>query len=202
MKRVLFIGLLLASLSVFASQEVGKLEVGDEAVLTDVKMEAVSGEMISIEDAAKENGVLVMFSCNGCPFVLAWEDRYNGIKELADKNQVGMIVLNSNYNKRSGGDSFEDMKNHASEAGYTFNYVLDKESKLANAFGGQTTPHVFLFDGSKKLVYKGAIDDNYKSADGVSKAYLKDALKNLGKGESIALQETKPVGCSIKRKVD
>ncbi len=200
MKRILFFALILVSLNVFGQNS--KLEVGDKASFTEVKLLDVSGEKISLEDAKKENGLLVLFSCNSCPFVLRWEGRYNSIKEWADKNDVGMIVLNSNHQKRDGDDSYEAMQKKASDQGYSFNYVLDEDSKIANSFGGQVTPHAFLFDGDFKLAYKGAIDDSYKSADEVKKAYLKDAISNLGQGERVTLAETKPVGCGIKRKTD
>ncbi len=202
MKKLVFLVAVLFSVSVYAGNNTGKLEVGDKAVLTDVKMTDVSGKSVSIDDVKKENGVLVLFSCNTCPFVKKWEGRYNDIKIWADNNDVGMIVLNSNYQKRSGDDSLEAMKDKAKSEGYDFLYVVDEESQIANAYGGQTTPHAFLFDGDYSLVYKGAIDDNYDSADEVSKAYLKDAMKSLGNNQEVAVNETKPVGCSIKRKLD
>lgn len=202
MKRLVFIVMILLSVTVFGGDKSGKLEVGDKAVLTDVKMTEVSGKSLSLNDTKKENGLVVLFSCNQCPFVLRWENRFDEIKAWADKNDVGMIVLNSNYQKRNGDDSFDAMKVKAKEKGYEFSYVIDKESQIANAFGGQTTPHAFLFDGDFKLAYKGAIDDNYKSADDVSQTYLKDAITSLGAGEKVAIAETKPVGCGIKRKVD
>lgn len=202
MKKLTFIlGILLAFNLAYAT-DVKQLAIGDEAVLTEVKMKAVSGDEISLKDAKKENGLLVMFSCNTCPFVMAWEDRFNEVKEWADNNNVGMIVLNSNYTKRDGDDSFDAMKKKAKAEGYAFDYVVDEESKIANAFGGQTTPHVFLFDGDMKLAYKGAIDDNYKSSSEVTKTYLKDALVSLGSNSEVAIAETKPQGCGIKRKVD
>lgn len=200
MKNLVLLFTMLFSVAVFA--ETGKIGIGDEATLMNVKMTDVSGDRISMADAKKENGLLVMFSCNTCPFVIRWEDRFNGLKEWADKHDVGMIVLNSNYQKRDGDDSFENMKKKASDKGYKFNYVVDEDSKIANAFGGQTTPHVFLFDGDMELVYKGAIDDSYKSADEVKKAYVKDAIASIASGDEVKLAETKPVGCSIKRKVE
>jgi len=200
MKKVLFLFLILISLNVFG--ENNKLEIGDKASLTEFKMLDVSGEKISLADVKKENGLLVLFSCNTCPFVLRWEGRYNSIKEWADKNNVGMIVLNSNHQKRNGDDSYEAMQNKAKDKDYQFHYVLDEDSKIANAFGGQTTPHAFLFDGEFRLAYKGAIDDSYKSASEVKRAYLKDAIADLGKQKKVALAETKPVGCSIKRKLE
>jgi thioredoxin-related protein len=202
MKKVLFIAIMLFAVSVYAGDKGGKLEIGDKAVLTDVKMTDVTLKELSLEDAKKENGLLVLFSCNQCPFVLRWEDRFDDVKMWADKNDVGMIVLNSNYQKRDGDDSFVAMQNKAKDKGYDFYYVVDKESQIANAFGAQTTPHVFLFDGELKLAYKGAIDDNYKSADDVKQAYLKDAITSLGLGKKVALSETSPVGCGIKRKVE
>ena len=202
MKRMVFILTMLFSVSVIAADGNGKINVGDKATMTSVKMLDVSGEKVSIADIKKENGVLVLFSCNNCPFVLRWEDRYNELKKVADKNNVGMIVLNSNYKNRDNVDSFENMKQHAKEKGYNFRYVVDEESQVANAFGGQTTPHAFLFNSDLDLVYKGAIDDNYKSGDEVSKAYVKEAIGSLGQGKEVAVSFSKPVGCSIKRKVD
>ena len=202
MKNLVFLFVLLLSFSVYAADNTGKLEIGDKAVLTDVKMTDVSGKSLSLEDVKGKNGVLVLFSCNTCPFVKKWEGRYNDLKAWADKNNVGMIVLNSNYQNRSGDDSMEAMQQKAEEHAYSFFYVVDEESRIANAFGGQTTPHAFLFDGDFELAYKGAIDDNYNSADNVSKAYLKDAIASLGSGEEITITETKPIGCGIKRKID
>jgi peroxiredoxin len=202
MKNLVTLLLILLVVPVFAGDNTGKLEIGDKAVLTDVKMTDVTGKAVSIADVKKENGVLVLFSCNTCPFVVRWESRYNDVKKWADKNDVGMIVLNSNYQKRSGDDSMEAMQQKAKDIGYNFHYVVDKESQVANAYGGQTTPHAFLFDGDYKLAYKGAIDDGNGNMDRISKEYLQDALKSLGSGAKVAVTETKPVGCSIKRKLD
>lgn len=198
----MFVLLMVFSISVFANGNVGKLAIGDKAVLTDVKMEDVSGVNISLADAKKENGILVLFSCNTCPFVMKWESRYPELKSWADKNKVGMVVLNSNHQKHDGEESLEAMAIHSKEKGYNFYYLIDKESAIANAFGGQTTPHAFLFNNKMELVYKGAIDDSYKSADEVKQPYLKDAISNLSTGKEIVVTETKPVGCSIKRKLD
>ena len=180
----------------------GTMKIGDKAVHTNIKMLDISGEKISLADVKKDNGLLVMFSSNTCPFVLQWEDRYLEIKALADQHKVGMIVLNSNYGNRNGVDSYEAMQKHARNKNYNFYYAVDEDSKIANAFGGQTTPHAFLFDSDLELVYKGAVDDNYKSAKNVKQAYLKDAINSMVNGKEIAVTETKPVGCSIKRKTD
>jgi len=202
MKTGIIILLIFLSFPVMAGNGYGALEPGDKAVHTNIKMLDVSGQKVSISDVKKENGVLVLFSCNTCPFVHRWEGRYQEIKKWADKNGVGMIVLNSNYRNREKGESYEDMKAHANQKGYDFYYVVDKESQIANAFGGQVTPHAFLFNSNMKLVYKGAIDDSYESASDVKEAYLKDAIGSLGSNTKIAVNETKPTGCGIKRKLD
>jgi peroxiredoxin len=176
-----------------------KLEIGDKAVNTDYKMTDISGKQYSIADVKGENGVLVMFSSNTCPFVIKWEGRYIETKKWADQNKVGMIVLNSNCANRNGVDSMEEMKKHAAAKGYNFPYVIDGGSKIANSFVGQTTPHAFLFDKDMKLVYKGAIDDNHDKASAVKKHYLKDAISAIASGKKVEIAETKPVGCSIKR---
>jgi thioredoxin-related protein len=200
MKNLFVLIMVMAFVPAFAV--IGTMGIGGKATLTDVKMLDVSGEKISLADVAKDNGLLVMFSSNTCPFVIAWEDRYIELKNWADRHDVGMIVLNSNYNNRNNVDSYEEMKKRANEQNYNFHYVVDEESKIANEFGGQTTPHVFLFDKNMKLVYKGAIDDSYKSAKDVKNTYAKDAVASLANGKKIAVAETKPVGCSIKRKTN
>jgi thioredoxin-related protein len=203
MKAMKNLMVILMTVAFFPAMAVtGTIGIGGKATFTNVKMPDVSGEKYSLADVAEENGLLVMFSSNTCPFVQQWESRYNELKTWADQHGVGMIVLNSNYGNRDGVDSFEEMKKRAREKNYNFPYVVDEDSQIANAFGGQTTPHVFLFDKNMELVYKGAIDDNYKSAAGVKQAWAKDAVASLAKGEKIAVAETKPVGCSIKRKLD
>lgn len=202
MKKVIFVWILVATVMVSTAGNNGKLGIGDKPVYTEVKMDDISGSKISLADVKKENGLLVLFSSNTCPFVMQWEGRYSDLKAWADKNKVGMLVLNSNHQKRDGDDSFEAMKKHAKEKGYNFYYALDDQSLIANTFGGQTTPHAFLFNGKMELVYKGAIDDSYKSAEEVKQPYLKDAISSMANGKEIAVKETKPVGCSIKRKIE
>ena len=191
---------------IITEQGSSSIAIGTEAPEADYKMKDVSGKMMSLNDLKGSKGLLVIFSCNTCPFVVGgeglgegWQDRYNGIQEVCNSNTVGMVLVNSNEGKRSGDDSYENMVKHAKEQAYISNYVLDKDSKLANAFGAKTTPHVFLFDKDLKLVYKGAIDDSNKSADEVKEHWLKNALNALGSGNTIDPSETRNKGCSIKR---
>ncbi len=181
------------------------LEIGTKAPSTKLELTDISGEQKTLEGLKKENGLLVIFSCNDCPFVIGrgdtdgWETRYAEIMSYTQENNVGMVLVNSNEAKRSGIDSIDEMKKRAKEQSYTCPYVLDQDSKLADAFGAKTTPHVFLFDADMSLVYKGAIDDNVDSQKEVKETYLKDALGALLKGKKIDPNSTKNIGCSIKR---
>lgn len=182
------------------------LKIGDAAPKAEVKMKEVNGNEYSLNDLKKENGLLVVFSCNSCPFVVGngetsegWEARYNQLNDVATRAKIGMVLVNSNEAKREGDDSFDKMKERAIEKEYKSYYVMDKNSELANAFGAKTTPHVFLFDKDMKLVYKGAIDDNVKNAKEVKEEYLKAAIRELILGNKISTPETKASGCSIKR---
>ena len=175
-----------------------ELEIGSKIPLFAVKMDQVNGNPISLKDAMGKNGLIVIFSCNTCPWVLAWEDRYNVIyKKYKDKG-FDMVAINSNQGTRNSGDSMSDMKNHAKKAKYEFPYTLDEGSKLANAFGATKTPHVYLFDSNAKLVYKGAIDDNSRNPKKVEDHYLMDALDSMIEGKKIAQVSTKAIGCTIK----
>lgn len=198
---------LVLIVSIFAFMPAGtdSLEIGTAAPKADVKMKDVSGKSYTLKDLKKENGLLVIFSCNTCPFVVGtgdkegWEKRYNGLYEKAQEEKIGMVLINSNEAYRGDQDSFEEMVAHARKEGYKSPYVVDKDHVLADAFGAKTTPHVYLFDKDMKLVYKGAIDDNNGSSDDVKEHYLKDALTNLPAGKKIDPNSTKSLGCSIKR---
>ena len=203
---ILCLSLVLLSSSAF-SQDMKSLALGDEAPKADMKMIDVSGEAYSLTDLTDENGLLVIFSCNTCPFVIGngtksegWEGRYNDLFTLAEENQIGMVLVNPNEAKRDQGDSFKDMVAHAKKQNYESHYVIDENHILADAFGAMRTPHVYLFDGNSQLVYHGAIDDNVNRASEVQATYLMDALGSLGLNEAITIKETPAMGCSIKRK--
>lgn len=175
------------------------IEINSEMPNMDQKLKSINDYSYSLESITEKNGLIVIFTSNTCPFVIKWEDRYTMVEELAKKNNLGLAYINSNYKKRDGDDSFKKMKEHAKKYNYRAPYLLDTESTLANSFGAKTTPHVFMFNKEFQLIYKGAIDDNYKDINKVKKFYLKDAIEQLSSGEKIKVNETEPVGCSIKR---
>ena len=183
-----------------------ELALGARAPLADQALKNVDGALMSLAQSKGEKGLLVVFSCNTCPFVVGngeksegWEGRYNDIAKFAARSGVNMVLINSNEAKRGGDDSFDAMVRHAAEQRYSMPYLLDEKHLLADAFGATKTPHVFLFDASLNLVYRGAIDDNVSRAKEVKEHYLRNALTQLAKGAPLAKPETPAMGCSIKR---
>lgn len=181
------------------------LKIGDALPASDVKMMDVSNKEVTLAGLKQENGLLVIFSCNTCPFVVGgegsegWEGRYPALGDYCRQNKIGMVLVNSNEAKRDKGDSFTDMQNRHKQMGYTSSYVLDRDHTVADAFGARTTPHVFLFSKDLKLSYKGAIDDNVGSATAVTQHWLKDAMAAQVAGKAIDPPITRNMGCSIKR---
>lgn len=177
-----------------------ELELGSSIPLVDTKMKDVSGKELSLSEVAGENGLVVIFSCNTCPWVVEWEDRYIELANTYAAKGINFIAVNSNEAYRKKGDSYKDMQERAKELGYTFYYALDEKARLARAFGATRTPHVFAFNADGKLVYRGAIDDNAKQPEKVEEPYLADALDASLAGEAIKVASTKALGCTIKFK--
>lgn len=175
------------------------LAIGASAPMTEYKLANIDGQSTSLKQLHKENGLLVVFSCNTCPFVIGWEDRYPQLSEICSENKVGMVAVNSNQAKREGDDSLEEMKKHAHEKNYNFSYVVDQNSELANAFGATKTPQCFLFDKDLRLVYTGAIDDNMDDASKVKHRYVENAIAQMRQGRQPDPSTTRAIGCSIKR---
>ncbi|MFT3980924.1 MAG: thioredoxin family protein [Ferruginibacter sp.] len=199
MKKILFALAPLAIVAGLAFTVNDPLAIGSKMPKAEVKMKDVSGSDISMKEAVKENGVLVMFSCNTCPYVIKNQERTIAISEFAKKMKVGVIILNSNEAQRGNEDSYEAMKSYATEQKYSWNYVVDKNHEVADAFGANRTPECFLFNKDLTLVYHGAIDDNPSDAGNVSAHYLRNAIKEMTAGKEIAVKESRSVGCTIKR---
>jgi hypothetical protein len=197
-------GLFLTSANIAEPQP--ELAIGSKAPLAEVLMMNVNGTQMSLNTAAGPNGLLVVFSCNTCPFVVGngeksdgWEGRYNETAMFAKENGISMVLVNSNEAKRDNHDSMDAMKVHARENNYGMPYLLDTNHQLADAFGALKTPHVYLFDSNMNLVYRGSIDDNVNDAEAVSEHYVQDAITAVANGKPIDVAETKAIGCSIKR---
>ena len=178
----------------------GELEIGSAMPLMDHQLADISGNTMTLADAKGDAGTLVVFSCNTCPWVIRWEDRYVSLANTYSQKGIGMIAVNSNAARFGGEDSLEEMLEHAKNNGYNFPYAQDPESELASAFGATKTPHIYLFNSDDKLVYRGAIDDNAKNAKEVDEPFLANAIDALLAGSPINPETTKALGCSIKFK--
>lgn len=199
MKKILFAILPLAALLFVAYKPISELPIGAKMPKADIKMKDISGKEVSLKDAAKKNGLMVMFSCNTCPWVVRNQSRTNEINKYALSNQVGVILVNSNEGTRNGDDSYDAMKEYASNNDYSWYYAVDKNSELAEAFGAKRTPEVFLFNKEGKLVYHGAIDDNPNDAAGVKRKHLKEAIDEMINGKEVTVKTSRSQGCGIKR---
>ncbi|MFN5735970.1 MAG: thioredoxin family protein, partial [Flavobacteriales bacterium] len=136
-----------------------QLKVKNKAPLSTHSMRSTQQTEYSLEQLKQKNGLLVIFSCNSCPFVVGsddfpgWEQQYDSLFTLASQNTIGMVLINSNEGKREGADSYEEMVKHGQAMKYQMPYLMDTKSVLADAFGARTTPHVYLFDETLTLIY-------------------------------------------------
>ncbi len=199
MKKILFGFIAIVLLATLAFTVGDPLKIGSPMPKADLKMQDISGKEIAMQDAKKDNGMLVMFSCNTCPYVVKNQERTIAISEFAVKNNVGVIILNSNEAYRGNDDSYDAMKTYAKEQGYKWNYVVDKNHEVADAFGANRTPECFLFDKNLKLVYHGAIDNSPADAASITRIHLKEAITEMAGGKEVTVKESKSVGCTIKR---
>lgn len=176
------------------------LPIGAEMPLSDTKVKDIAGNDIKLKDAKKENGLLVMFSCNTCPYVVGYQERTRAVCNFALENNIGVVILNPNELLREAEDSYEAMKAYGKAQDYKWYYAVDKNHAIADAFGANRTPECFLFTKDLKLAYHGGIDDNSGDAAKVTRANLKEAISEHIAGKEISVKESRSVGCTIKRK--
>ena len=177
------------------------LKIGDKA--PDFRLKNVDGKMVSVADYTQAKGFIVIFSCNHCPFVKAYEDRMIALHEKYASKGFPVIAINSNDPEVVPEDSFDKMVERAQQKKFPFVYLFDEGQKIYPLYGAARTPHVYIL--SKKandlvVEYIGTIDDNYKDASAVKEKYVENAVDALLSGKKPAVTETKAVGCSIKVK--
>jgi peroxiredoxin len=152
----------------------------------------------ALSDYKDKEAVVVIFSCNHCPYVKAWEDRMVQIQADYAPKGVQLLVINANDVKAFPDDSFPKMKERAKEKGFNFPYLFDESQAVARAYGAERTPEVFVFDKQAQLRYHGAIDDNYDHPGAVKDHYLRVALDAVLGAKPLSVSETQPAGCTIK----
>ncbi len=174
-----------------------KLKIGSD--IPSFKLQSVDGKEYDLNSFKDKKGLIIIFSCNHCPYVQAYEDRI--IKIAKDyKDTIGVAAINSNDDSQYPDDSFEEMKKRASTNNFNFPYLRDEDQSVAISFDASHTPEIFLFNDERKLIYHGKIDDNWKELEKVQSNYLRDALDELLEGKDISVPETFSIGCTIKWK--
>jgi len=174
-------------------------QIGD--VVSDFELKNVDGKMISLSDYNEAKGFIITFTCNTCPFAIAYEDRIIALDKKYASKGYPVIAINPNNPLVQPGDSFKAMQQRAKEKGFTFPYLVDEGQKVYPKYGATKTPHMFILQKTKKgnvVKYIGAIDDNHQDASAVKTKYVENAVDALLKGEEIKQTETKAIGCSIK----
>jgi peroxiredoxin len=157
----------------------------------------VDGRNHSLEEYADAPVLVLVQSCNHCPYVLAWEGRINALQREYGDRGVRIVAISSNDAAAYPADSFERMVEHAREAGYSFDYLYDESQEVGRALGSKRTPEAFVFDADRRLVYHGLIDDNREESE-VTAHYLRDAIEAALAGETPEIADTPPVGCTVK----
>jgi peroxiredoxin len=166
------------------------LGIGERA--HDFTLTDTAGEEHSLTGPA-----VVVFTCNHCPYALAWHDR---IADAArDYPKVRFLAVNPNDAERYPGDSLEAMRERVEREDWPMPYLHDESQEVARAYGAKTTPDVFVLDGEGRLRYRGAPDPDYEDPS-LNAAWLREALDAVVEGEDPARPETDPVGCSVKWK--
>ena len=163
------------------------------------KLKGIDNKKHSLSDF-KEKILVMIFSCNHCPYVKAYEGRYKKIQSDYESQDVRLIAINSNDAVKYPEDSFENMIKRAKEKDYNFPYLYDEDQSVAKSFGATNTPHVFVLDESRKLRYTGRIDDNWEDENQVKEEDLRGVLDALLKSQDPSVTSTLPVGCSVKWK--
>ncbi|UJH68071.1 thioredoxin family protein [Allomuricauda sp. SCSIO 65647] len=173
--------------------------IGD--IATDFSLKNIDDSMVSLSDYGDAKGFLVIFTCNMCPYAVAYEDRIIGLDAKYKPLGVPVIAINPNNPALQPGDSFEAMQQRAAEKGFTFPYLLDEGQEIYPQYGAKRTPHVFLLEKTTNgnvVRYIGAIDDNYQNAAQVEDKYVENAVDAMLAGNEIEVTTTKAIGCSIK----
>lgn len=196
--KLKFFLLAFFSLALFLNNKFGNggLNVGDKA--PDFTLKSVDGEMVSLADYKDAKGYIVIFTCNTCPYAIAYEDRIIALHEKYAPQGYPVIAINPNDGEVQPGDSFEKMKERANEKNFPYAYVLDETQNITRTYGASRTPHVFLLDGDMVVRYIGTIDNNHKDASAADKKYVEDAVEALMAGEKVDPDFTKAIGCTIK----
>lgn len=179
----------------------GGYKVGDK--VADFKLKNVDGKTVSMTDYKDNKGLIVVFTCNHCPFAQKYESRIMDLDKKFKSQGYPVIAISPNDPTIVPDDSYENMQVLAKEKKYSFPYLIDETQETAKAYGATKTPHVYILQKEKSsyiVKYIGAIDDNPDDASGVKEKYVENAIANLQAGKPVTPETTKAIGCGIKWK--
>lgn len=168
------------------------------ASVAGITLASANGPAMALGQARHVRGLLVVFTCNTCPYARAWEARLVALGNQYQDLGLGVVFINANDPKQSSGDSLEAMAQRVKDRGYRFPYLADAKGTVARAFGAARTPEAFVFDAAGTLVYHGTVDDNAQDATQVTARWLQEALAATVSAQPVPLAETKALGCAIK----
>ena len=195
-RQLLFLTLLALSVITLSAQPIS---VGSMA--PDFSLKNIDGSTISLSDYSNEKGVMVIFSCNPCPYVIAYEDRIIDLHNEYAPQGFPLVLINPNDAEKQPVDSMDEMRVRAEEKNYPFPYLKDVDQSVYKAYGATRTPEIFLLksngNGNFVVAYTGTVDDNYKDASAVNVSYASEAIKALLQGETPNPASTVAIGCSI-----
>lgn len=178
------------------------LKVGDQA--PDFKLKNVDGGTVSLPSDPSVQGAIIIFTCNNCPFSIAYEDRIIALNEKFKPLGYPVIAINPNDAEKVPEDSYRNMKKRARDKGFKFPYLHDETQETAKIYGATRTPHIFVIqkdkNGSYTIRYIGAIDNNTDDPAAADKKYIEMAINELLSGKEVSVPNTKAIGCSIKWK--
>jgi peroxiredoxin len=173
------------------------LELGQRA--PDFSLPDTEGNQHAVGDADGAPATVVVFTCNHCPYALAWHDRILQAARDYGERGVRFLAVNPNDAERYPADSYEAMQQRVAAEDWPLPYLHDADQEVARAFGAQTTPDVFVLDGQGRLSYRGAPDADHRDPS-QGAAWLREALDELLAGREVSRPQTEPVGCSVKWK--
>lgn len=182
-------------------QVAGGYQVKSE--VSDFSLKNINDQQVSLSQYASEKGVIIVFTCNHCPFAKAYEDRIQALDTKFRPLGFPVVAINPTDPAAYEEDSFDKMKQRALSKGYSFPYLADDTQEVARKFGAAKTPHIFILSnerGKFTVEYIGAIDDNPQDPPGVNRRYAEEAVNNLLAGKPVATTLTKAIGCVIKWK--
>lgn len=162
------------------------------------RLTSFDGKVTALDDFHEARGLVVAFICNHCPFVKHIRDELARFAREYQPKGIAVVAINSNDTRTYPEDGPEGMAAEARSAGYTFRYLLDDTQEVARAYHAACTPDLFLFDGQRKLVYRGQFDDSRPGRGAATGADLRVACDALLGGMEVSKKQKPSIGCNIK----